>query len=83
MILTQERIDLLKLSIEGCINTDPTLAAYILRDQDVVKAYKLDTLAHLCAFPDAGYTHKNDVLFIIELLERHLANGDEPEPDED
>jgi hypothetical protein len=82
-MLTQERIDQLKALIAGTIDRDPTLAAFMLRDQDVVKAYKLDTLAHHCAFPDAGYTHKNDVLFIIEMLERHLANGDEPEPEED
>jgi hypothetical protein len=82
-MLTQERIDQLKVLIAGCIDTDPTLAAYILRDQDVVKEYKLDTLAHLCAFPDSGYTSKNDVLCIIELLEYRLANGVKPEPEED
>lgn len=82
-MLTQERIDQLKTLIAGTIDRDPALAAFMLRDQDVVKAYKLDTLCHLCAFPDTGYTSKNDVIGIIELLERHLANGDEPQPDED
>lgn len=79
-MLTQERIDQLKALIAGTIDRDPSLAAYMLRDQDVVREYNLSHLAHLCSME---YCHKNDVLFIIEMLERHLANGDAPQPDED
>lgn len=82
-MLTQERIDQLKDLIAGTVDRDPTLAAYMLKDQDVVKEYGLSTLAYLCAFPDAGYTSKNDVLGIIELLEYYLLTGYKPEPEEE
>ena len=81
-MLTQERINQLKAMIAGCIDRDPALAAYMLRDEDVVRAYNLSTLAGLLASEQWG-CHKNDVLFIIEMLERHLANGDEPKPEEE
>lgn len=81
-MLTQERIDQLKALIAPYIDHNADLAAYLLRDQDVVIEYHLDTLAHLCAFPEAGYTSKNDVLGIIELLEYHLNNNVPPTPEE-
>ena len=53
----------------GHLDDDPHLANYILRDTAEVKAADLEDLAW--AF-HKGQPHKNDVLGLIELLEKSL-----------
>ena len=52
------------------VDEDPHLANFILRDYSEVKAARLDDLAWSM---HRNPPHKNDVLYLIELLEKWLA----------
>jgi len=57
------------------LDTDPHLANFVLRDLDATKEAGLSDLAW--AGHRDGNLHKNDVKFLIELLEKHLLEYDE------
>mgnify|MGYP001618453606 CR=1 FL=1 len=57
---------------------EAALAAYFIRDRPEVEAAGLTDLAWLLAGERYG-CHRNDVLGLIELLEKHLAQSKENE----
>ncbi len=59
------------------LDTDPHLANFMLRDLNITKEAGLSDLAW--AMHNDGSLHKNDVLFLIELLEKHIEIGIELE----
>ena len=72
-------IDEMRALVATSIDTDPSLAAYILRDTPEISAYGLRDLAWVMARNDS-YCHKNDVLGLLEFLEERM-NGAEWEKD--
>jgi hypothetical protein len=79
MTLTPEqtkRIQQLRDMIAPYLNSDPATAAYLLEGQPEVEKYGLGNLAYLLAREEYG-CHKNDVIGIIELIERHMENENE------
>ena len=50
---------------------NPQLAAYIVRDYQELKDWGLYDLAWTLA--DSGYTHRNDVIGLLELIEKKIV----------
>lgn len=55
------------------VEQDPHLANFMLRDRAEVKDAGLDDL--VWAMHRDGNIHRNDVIFVIEHLEKHLSKG--------
>lgn len=55
---------------------DPSMGAYLLREQPEVEKYDLSHLVWLLASNQYG-CHKNDVIGVIELIEEHMENENE------
>jgi hypothetical protein len=72
-----KRIEELNTLIAPYLNSmDPSMAAYLLRCQPEVEKYDLSTLVWLLAGGEYG-CHKNDVIGVIELIEKHMENENE------
>ena len=68
-----EAITEAKLRLE---NNDPEMANYILRDLDIVKEAELDDLSWAM---DRNGCSKEDVIYLIELIEKYIKEENKDE----
>ncbi len=75
-----KRLEELNKMIAPYMNSiDPGYGAYLLCQQPEVKKY--DTLYKLACLLSRGEygCHKNDVIGIVEIIQKHMENENEPE----